>query len=135
MENGSIDTIHSPDSVPVVQDSDLEVPMPYFCDVENREAKEVVPGVRLRTFWGKEMLLSFADLEANAVVPMHSHPHEQAGTVIDGEIEITIAGETRRVKAGDTFIIPGGVEHGVVTGNAPAKVLDVFSPVREDYQF
>jgi quercetin dioxygenase-like cupin family protein len=81
------------------------------------------------------MLLSFADLEANAVVPMHSHPHEQAGTVIDGEIEITIAGETRRVKAGDTFIIPGGVEHGVVTGNAPAKVLDVFSPVREDYQF
>ena len=109
--------------------------MPYHCDVENREAKEVVPGVHLRTFWGNEMLVSIADLEPNAVLPPHSHPHEQAGHVISGEIEITIAGEPRLVEPGDTFIIPGDVEHGVKVGSAPAKVLDVFSPVREDYQF
>ena len=109
--------------------------MPYHCDVENREAKEIVPGVHLRTFWGNEMLVSIADLEPNAVLPAHSHPHEQTGHIISGEIEITIDGEPRLVKPGDTFIIPGGVEHGVKVGDAPAKVLDVFSPVREDYQF
>jgi quercetin dioxygenase-like cupin family protein len=109
--------------------------MPYHCDLENRQAKEVVPGVRLRTFWGDEMLVSIADLEPGAVLPAHSHPHEQVGHVISGEIEITIDGEPRLVRPGDTFIIPGGVEHGVQVGSAPAQVLDVFSPVREDYQF
>ena len=109
--------------------------MRYFCDLEYREAKEIVPGVRIRTFWGDEMLLSIADLDANVTVPIHGHSNEQAGTVISGELELTIDGETRWVKPGDTFIIPGGVEHGARTGDIPARVLDVFSPVREDYQY
>lgn len=109
--------------------------MEYFCDVENRETKEVVPGVRIRTFWGKKMLLSVVDFDANSVVPSHSHPHEQAGTVISGTFELTIGGEARWIKPGDTYIIPGGVEHGGRTGDTPAQVLDVFSPVREDYQY
>jgi quercetin dioxygenase-like cupin family protein len=109
--------------------------MPFFCDLEDREAKEIAPGVHIRTFWGNEMLLSMADFIANAVVPVHSHPHEQAGTLISGEFELTIDGETRRLKPGDSYIIPGGVEHGGRTGDTPARVLDIFSPVRKDYQY
>ena len=107
----------------------------YFCDVEHRERKEVAPGVHLRTFWGDHMLLSVVDLDAGAVVPSHSHPHEQCGTVISGEMALTIAGETRTLKPGDTYIIPGGIEHSAKTVGAPAQVLDVFSPVREEYQY
>jgi quercetin dioxygenase-like cupin family protein len=114
---------------------ELEEQVHYFCDLENREAKETVPGVLIRTFWGNEMLLSIVDLAANAVVPAHSHPHEQAGAVISGEFEMTIRGQTRRLKPGDTYIIPGGVEHGARTGDTPARALDMFSPVREDYQY
>jgi quercetin dioxygenase-like cupin family protein len=109
--------------------------MEYFCDLESRKAKEIVPGVHIRTFWGHEMLLSVADLAVNAVVPTHSHPHEQAGVVISGELELTIGGETRWLKPGDTYIVPGGVEHGGRTGDAPARILDIFSPVREEYQY
>ena len=109
--------------------------MRYFCDLEHREAKEIVPGVRIRTFWGDAMLLSVAGLDANVAMPIHSHPHEQAGTVISGELELTIGGETRLLKPGDCFIIPGGVAHGAKTGATPARVLDVFSPVREEYQY
>ena len=109
--------------------------MHYFCDLENREAKETVPGVRIRTFWGNKMLLSIVDLSANVVVPHHSHPHEQVGAVISGEFEMTISGETRWVKPGDTYIIPGGVEHGARTGDTAARALDTFSPVRKDYQY
>jgi quercetin dioxygenase-like cupin family protein len=109
--------------------------MDYFCDVENREAKEIAPDVYIRTFWGKEMLLSIVDLASNAVVPPHSHPHEQTGTLISGEFELTIAGETRRLKPGDTYIIPGGVEHSGRAGDSAARALDIFSPVREEYQY
>jgi quercetin dioxygenase-like cupin family protein len=107
----------------------------FFCDLENREAKEIAPGVQIRTFWGDEMLLSMADLAANAVLPTHSHPHEQGGTVICGEFELTIDGETRWLKSGDTYLIPGGVEHGARTSDTPARVLDIFSPVRQEYQY
>jgi quercetin dioxygenase-like cupin family protein len=109
--------------------------MSYFCDVENRLAKELVPGVNARTFWGEQMLLAVVVLDAHAVVPMHSHPHEQAGTVIEGEMRLTIAGEARWLKPGDTYIIPGGVEHMAEAGENAAKILDVFSPVREAYKY
>lgn len=109
--------------------------MQYFCDLENREAKQVAPGVHIRTFWGNEILLSIVDLAANAVVPVHSHPHEQAGTIVSGKLELTIDGEARWLKPGDTYIIPGDVEHGGRTGDIPTRALDVFSPVREDYQY
>jgi quercetin dioxygenase-like cupin family protein len=109
--------------------------MDYFCDVENREAKEVAPGVQIRTFWADQMLLSLVDLAANATVPMHNHPHEQAGTVLNGRLKMTIAGETRWLEPGDTYIIPGGVDHMAVTGDEPCRALDVFSPVRDAYQY
>jgi quercetin dioxygenase-like cupin family protein len=48
---------------------------------------------------------------------------------------MTIAGETRWLEPGDTYIIPGGVDHMAVTGDEPCRALDVFSPVREAYQY
>jgi quercetin dioxygenase-like cupin family protein len=105
-----------------------------FCDLEDREAKEIAPGVHIRTFWGDNMLLSVVDLDAHSIVPLHSHPHEQCGTVISGEMQLTIGQETRLLKPGDSYIIPGGVEH-MATVQEPARVLDVFSPVREEYQY
>lgn len=106
----------------------------YFCDLESRESKEVAPGVRIHTFWGKQMLLSVVDMDADASVPTHGHPHEQCGTVITGQMYLTIAGETRLLNPGDTYIIPGGVEHSART-NGPCRIIDVFSPVREEYQY
>ncbi len=75
-----------------------EPPMTYFFDPESRTGKELVPGVVVRTFWGEQMLASLVDLAAGAVIPAHSHPHEQFGMLLRGEMEITIGGETRTVK-------------------------------------
>lgn len=109
--------------------------MNYFCDIETREAKEIAPGIAMRTFWGENMLMAVVNLEPNTPLPNHSHPHEQVGTVISGMMELTIAGGTRQLHPGDTYIIPGGVEHSARTGNAGAVVMDVFSPVREEYKY
>jgi quercetin dioxygenase-like cupin family protein len=50
-------------------------------------------------------------------------------------LEFTIGDETRVVKAGELFVIPGGVEHSVKVGEQPARALDIFSPVREEYKW
>ncbi len=109
--------------------------MSSFFDASTRKAVELAPGVAGKTFWGEQMLCAVVELAANAVVPMHSHPHEQAGMVIEGEIVFTIGSETKTLRAGDCYLIPGDVEHGVTVGDMPAKALDIFSPVREAYQF
>lgn len=102
-----------------------------FCEIDHRASKELAPGVNARTFWADKMLLSHLELDAHAQVPNHGHAHEQCGTVVAGEIVLSISGEARSLTVGDCYIIPGGAEHWVTTGSKPAKVVDVFSPVRE----
>lgn len=106
-----------------------------FLDVDARAPKELAPGVHARTFWQDEMLLAIVDLAPHSEVPAHQHPHEQAGSVLSGELSLTIDGETRTLTQGDAYLIPGNVEHSATTGDMPARVIDVFSPVRDEYKY
>ena len=104
-----------------------------FNDVENREWRELVPGVRARTFWGNEMMVCHVALDEGAVVPTHSHPHEQVGTVVSGEIEFTVDGASKMLTAGDSYVIKGDVPHSVIA-KTECRIFEVFSPVREEYK-
>ena len=106
-----------------------------FYDPRERETKEIARGIDVRTFWGDKLMLAVVDLEANAVLPIHSHPHEQGGLVLKGELELTIDGETQSLKEGDVYLIPGGVEHHANAGAEPVQVLDIFTPIRQDLQY
>jgi quercetin dioxygenase-like cupin family protein len=108
--------------------------MPFYSSAE-REPMEIFDGITGRTFWGDRMLLSIVELEPNAVGPPHSHPHEQIGLVLAGELSFTIDGETRTIRPGDINVIPGGVEHSVVAGDMPCRLVEVFSPVREEFKY
>ena len=101
--------------------------MSYFVDAENRDPMTLVPGARTRTFWGENILLSLVEIDANSEVPVHAHPHEQAGMLVKGEREMGVAG--------DMYIIPGGVEHYAKCGDVAAVALDIFSPVREEFKY
>ena len=105
----------------------------HFIDLKDTFKKQLAPGVNLNVAWGHKLMLSVVELEPGSTVPMHSHPHEQAGIVLDGEFDLTIGDETRRLRKGDMYIIPGGVQHTVVTGEKKAVALDIFHPIREEY--
>lgn len=106
-----------------------------FYNPSHREQKELIQGVQARTFWGENLMLVVVDLDANAVIPPHRHPHEQGGYMLSGAMELTIEEETRHLLPGDIYIIPGNVEHSVRVGAEPARVLDIFAPVREEYKY
>jgi quercetin dioxygenase-like cupin family protein len=106
-----------------------------FFDPAERATKTLMPGVVTRTFWGDRMLLSLVDLTADAHIPLHSHPYEQAGMLLSGEIELTIGAETRCIKAGEIYMVPLDVPHGVNMLGMPAQLIEAFSPVREDYKY
>lgn len=107
----------------------------YYYDPSQRSPKELAPGIKARTFWGEKMLLAVVDLDPRVHLPMHSHPHEQVGIVLEGEIEFTVGGKKKILKPGDVYVIPGGVEHEARTFDHPVRVMDVFSPVREEYKY
>lgn len=91
------------------------------------------PGVTRRTLAsGDKLTLVRIDIERGHVVPEHTHPHEQAGTVIAGRISIRIGDTTSTCDEGDVYLIPGDIKHEV-TALEPTTLIEVFSPVREDF--
>jgi quercetin dioxygenase-like cupin family protein len=89
--------------------------------------------VTARRVEGERITFAVVELAPNAVVPEHRHPHEQLGMVITGRMQFTIEGETRDLGPGGTWRILGDVPHDVVAGPDGAVVIDVFNPVREDW--
>jgi quercetin dioxygenase-like cupin family protein len=98
------------------------------------EAVEMLPGVWRRTLnYGEQAMMAHFTLEEGAVVPPHRHPQEQVGYVVEGEMLMTIGGETHTLKAGHSYLAPSNVEHGATVVKR-AIVVDAFSPPREDYK-
>ncbi len=100
-----------------------------------KDAKPVdaFPGVVRKLLGsGEKLTLVTIEVEKDNVVPEHVHPHEQAGTVISGRISIRLGDQTSVLDEGAAYLIPGGLPHEV-TALAPTALIEVFSPVREDF--
>jgi len=91
-------------------------------------------GISTRIFCGQEAMLSVVTIEANAKGKIHSHPQEQWGYLIEGSGIRIQDGEEIIINKGDFWQTPGGVVHGIIGGPNGAKVLDVFSPPRDEYK-
>jgi quercetin dioxygenase-like cupin family protein len=96
-------------------------------------SKELMPGYHGKMVHGKQLTWAFWTVEKGARVPEHQHQHEQIMHVVEGTFEFTLDGETKNYKSGDIVHIPSNLPH---SGKAitPCKLMDVFSPVREEYK-
>jgi quercetin dioxygenase-like cupin family protein len=105
----------------------------YFFPAGSGSRHVIFPGVEIRTTAGDKMMLSVVQLAPGSLVASHAHPHEQMGFLLEGQLEFTVGGVTRVLGPGDMWRIPGGVIHSVRALDQPARALDVFHPLREDY--
>ncbi|MBM3264114.1 MAG: cupin domain-containing protein [candidate division Zixibacteria bacterium] len=106
----------------------------YFIEETEVSKKTIAPGVDIRVISGEKAQMSFVSLAPGSQVPMHRHPHEQIGVVMEGSFDLVVDGQRKTLGKGDTYVIPGGVEHGVVEVKTPSVALDIFSPPREEYR-
>jgi quercetin dioxygenase-like cupin family protein len=90
--------------------------------------------VRARRVEGERITLAIVELAPNAVVPEHRHAAEQLGMVIRGQMHFTVDGATRDLGPGGTWRILGDRPHDVVAGPEGAVVIDVFTPIRADWE-
>lgn len=88
--------------------------------------------LRKTLVWGQKALLSEYKLKAGTVLPLHKHPEEQVGYLVSGHIIMNIDGEKFAAFPGDSWAIPGNVEHfaDIIEDSV---AIEVFSPVRKEY--
>ncbi|AEJ61749.1 Cupin 2 conserved barrel domain protein [Spirochaeta thermophila DSM 6578] len=94
---------------------------------------EVSPGVKraIRAHGGGLMLVEVW-FEKGAKAAVHTHPHEQATYVMEGRLKLTVEGEDVVLEKGDSIYIPPEAPHSAEALEA-TRLLDVFSPQREDF--
>jgi quercetin dioxygenase-like cupin family protein len=88
-------------------------------------------GVRGWLLQAPDQQLVFFDIEAIGTIPPHSHG-AQWGIVVEGEMDLTIDGETRRVRPGDSYFIPAGAVHSA-TFLSHCRAIDMFAD-RDRYE-
>ncbi|MGB3151101.1 MAG: cupin domain-containing protein [Maribacter sp.] len=97
------------------------------------QSKEIMPGYHGKLVHSETMSMAFWTVEKNATVPEHSHMNEQIMHVMEGEFEFTLNGRTKIYHPGDLVIIAPHHRHSGKALTA-CKLIDVFSPTREEYK-
>ena len=107
----------------------------YVSLVAQKDARTSSPEARLSRqvlAYNDQLMLVRHLMEKGWVGARHSHPHEQLVYIIRGHLRFTGGDSSFNARTGDSFVVPGGVEHQASALEA-SEVLDVFTPYREDY--
>ena len=90
------------------------------------------PGLTAKLVHAEGQTLAFWTIEKDAVLPEHSHVHQQIVVVTEGELEMTVSDQKQVLKPGSVLVIPPHAPHSAIA-LTPVKVTDVFHPGREDF--
>ncbi len=104
-----------------------------FFNKSELQSSVILEGVTLSAISSGNTMMTFFDFEPGAVIPAHKHSNEQITYVIEGSIEFTLENHTRTLNAGDGVVIRPDQEHSARVLFEPAKAVDAWHPLREDY--
>jgi quercetin dioxygenase-like cupin family protein len=96
-------------------------------------ATPVAPGIERQMVHGETVMVCRLRLAAHVVTPVHSHPHEQITMIERGRVRFTIDGAERIVAPGDVLHFPSNTPHGAAMLDEEVVLIDIFSPIREDF--
>ncbi len=95
--------------------------------------KKLIEGIIGQYVHGATTTLGYVTLAKGSQLPLHHHPQEQLTYMLDGKLEMHIGDELVVLEPGTVKVIPSNTPHSAVA-LTDCKLIDVFSPVREDYK-
>ena len=107
--------------------------MSAFAPTERIPPQQIWDGLASRSVTSENMTLALIELDANAVVPEHSHQNEQVGILVEGSLTFTVGDEVGELGPGWTWRILANVPHSVAVGPEGAVLVEAFSPPRHDW--
>jgi quercetin dioxygenase-like cupin family protein len=99
----------------------------FTVDWSHHEFTEVRPGIFGATVDTPQLTVTLYRYGAGSSWEEHRHPEDQISTVLEGEIDFTVAGELVRLEKGQVACLPGGVPHSAVVGPEPVVTLNVYT--------
>jgi quercetin dioxygenase-like cupin family protein len=100
-----------------------------FIDTRELKIVERRPGWRGRAFHSANMTFVHYEFDAGASIHEHHHPEEEVWNVIEGQLEVTVGGETRVAGAGCAALVPADAPHAVKALTA-GRAIVVDQPLR-----
>lgn len=95
--------------------------------------EKTADGIERQMVVGQNMLMCRFRFAPFVVTAEHTHPHEQMTLVVQGKVKFTISGEEHILKAGDVIHFPPHNRHGATMLDEEVILIDIFSPIREDF--
>lgn len=87
-----------------------------------------------QVFSGDNIMVVLNTIKPGFPTFAHNHPHEQILCILEGNCEVTLEGETVKMKKWDMIKIPPNAMHDLqVIGDETVVNMDIFTPIREDY--
>ena len=104
---------------------------------QSEVAKQTIADGRTRFLAQTDRLMTavidFSDGPTSEPDPPHTHPHEQISYVAEGEIYFCVENQKHHLRPGDLFTVPGNVPHSVQLLSGKVRLVDTFTPIREDF--
>jgi len=97
------------------------------------KADQLNEQVTRKMFWGENIMVTEWRLSPNVTFPVHQHKSEQISMVQEGEVTLVFPEEEVRLGPGDMYVVKSMRPHGVKVGSKAVRVVDLFSPIREDF--
>jgi quercetin dioxygenase-like cupin family protein len=106
---------------------------PRHTDWASIPVEQLDEGIQRQMIVGENVMICRLRIAPNVVTPAHDHPHEQMTLVERGRVLFTIGDEQRIAQAGDVLHFPSGTWHGATMLDEEVILVDIFSPIREDF--
>jgi len=90
-------------------------------------------GIERQMVVGERIMIVRFRFKPFLVTPEHTHPHEQMSLIVSGRVRFFIEGKERIVSAGDVLHFPPNCLHGATMMDEEVVLIDIFSPIREDF--
>ena len=117
--------------LPFASDQDFKRRVVHYPDIP---LVELVPGSNSHLVFGEKITVSFLTMSANSYFPPHRHEPEQIMIVLDGYADEIVEGKLYRLQKGDVILLPSNIEHGAYLREVDCRVIDIFTPPREDFR-
>lgn len=101
--------------------------------IKNIKPKDLAPGITGYYAHGDKSTFGYVELKKGSSVPLHHHVHEQITYIIEGQLDMMIGGVVYSLTDGMYHVIPSNTPHSA-NAITDCKVIDTFSPARDDYK-
>ena len=106
---------------------------PQHTDWSQIPVEHLEEGIERQMIVGEKLMICRLRFAPHVVTPAHDHPHEQITFVERGRVRFTICEAQRIAEAGDVLHFPSGSWHGATMLDEEVVLIDIFTPLREDF--